>query len=243
MNRPAITGSLVFAAAVALLAGGFFLGFNRSAGERGHPETAAKVFSSIRAYHPAGWEVMELPLGSTEAYTNLVKDTLSYDDVLQLRYGHGDRGFLLYVAYWRAGKVDLRTVGGHTPDSCWVYSGWEIAERQSGKPVYASPGLLAPGEYRCYTYQGVKQYVAFWHLLGGRPVAMWEKGMPTPGYLWQLLNGSRLGMGGEQYFIRISSARPLKEFWDDPVLQQILAFLGPSGLLTQSDPVRTGAAP
>lgn len=192
----------------------------------------AELFSGLRTWKPAGWEVREEPLGATELSQKIVERTLRFDDAAFLVFRNGPKDFALYLAYWKPGKVDLREVNAHTPDTCWMNSGWSISRKESEFAGLAQGPRLLPGEWRCYAQpDGAKQYVAFWHVLGGQPVPMWRNGFPKFGFMWSIFQGDRSLLSSEQYFIRISSTRPLEEVWNEPAFREVLRQLEVTGLL------------
>lgn len=193
-------------------------------------QTGPAVLSSLREYKPAGWQITEVPLGPNELTEQLVSRILRFDDATFLQFRNGTREFAVYIAYWRPGKADIRVVNAHTPDTCWVNSGWKTEEKRSGFSGFGTVASLPTGEYRCYSNQGTVQYVAFWHMLAGRPVKMWRNGFPTLDFMWSVFRGNREALSGEQYFIRISSPRDLSEVWHDPAFIEMLRRLGQTGL-------------
>lgn len=227
--------SLFVVLAVILTAGWVTIRFrSRPAMER--PPTGAAVVAGLKDFKPAGWQVTEVPLGPTEFSQQLVSQILRFDEVAFLQFRNGTREFSVYIAYWGPGKADLRTVNAHTPDTCWVNSGWQTKEKRSGFTGFGPASALPTGEYRCYSNQGTLQHVAFWHMLAGRPVKMWRNGFPTPDFMWSVFRGNREALSGEQYFIRITSPRDLSEMWDDPVFIEMLRRLGKTGLASNAAP-------
>lgn len=221
--------ALLGAALVALVTAGIILGFRHATDSTPAPASPV-VFARLAGLPADGWTVSALPLGPTELVDEKAREVLQFDEMAYLHFRRGDREFTLYLAYWKPGKADLRTVNSHTPDSCWVNSGWVEQERRSGFTGAGDARPLPPGEYRCFTHNNVRQYVVFWHLLAGRPVPLAERGMPQLGYLLDLLRGEAKGLGGEQYFVRIASPRPLEEIWSDPKFQDVLRVLAPIGI-------------
>lgn len=197
-------------------------------------QTGPAVLKELRGYKPNGWQVTEVPLGATEFSQQLVSKILQFDDAVFLHYRKGGHDFAVYVAYWGPGKADMRTVNAHTPDTCWVNSGWQTQEKRSGFTGFGTAADLPTGEYRCYSNQGVVQYVAFWHLLAGRPVKMWRNGFPTLDFMWSVFRGNREALSGEQYFIRISCRQTLEEVWSDPAFAGMLQCLANSGLSSRA---------
>lgn len=190
---------------------------------------ARRVFGELRALEVPDWEVSELPLGATEGERQAVEKTLQFDDAIFLRLRHGMEDVGVYVAYWGPGKGDLRSVGMHTPDTCWVRAGWEPIMRESDFRGEAG-GQLPPGQYRSFAMNGTIQYVVFWHMLHGESVPLWRNGFPSLPFLLRKVGSDLRHLSGEQYFIRISSPRPLTDQWDSPGLQKVLSILAETGL-------------
>jgi hypothetical protein len=64
----------------------------------------------------------DVPLAQTEELVNTVEGRLRFDDVISRLYTSGSNQVGVYIAYWEPGKVPVRMVGVHTPDTCW--SAW-----------------------------------------------------------------------------------------------------------------------
>lgn len=184
-------------------------------------------FAELRKFSAPGWSVQERPLGETELGRALVEKTLQFDEAMFLHFQSPQREFAVYAAFWKPGKVELRAVNAHTPDTCWVNSGWSTVRSRHGYTGENGRTLLVPGEYRCYTNQGALQHVAFWHLVGGRPVPMWRNGFPLFSYMWEIFVGDRGQLASEQVFIRISSPQDFETLWQDPVFRRVIALLQP----------------
>lgn len=200
------------------------------------PTDTPQLLTALHTFKPAGWEVREIPLGETEVARDAVARILRFDQAFVLNYRKAGLDFSLYLAYWRPGAANMRTVGAHTPDTCWVLSGWNTIERQSDFTGFQGGMQAVPGEYRCFSQQGEIQHVAFWYLIGRQVVPIWRNGLPTPRHLWKMLTIQPELLDGEQLFVRLSSPRPIEEIWNDPALQQLLAILGPAGLIPHSPP-------
>ncbi|ACB76727.1 hypothetical protein Oter_3450 [Opitutus terrae PB90-1] len=195
------------------------------------PPVAALVVPALRAYQPRGWSTTELPLSETELGSEMVSRTLRYDDFTYLHFRNGPAEFTIYVAYWSAGKVDLRTVNAHTPDTCWGTNGWTATEARDNFRGFTPGTRTAAGQLRSFVNGGTMQHVAFWHLLDGRAVEMWRYGFPKLTFMWRLFGKEHRSLGGEQFFVRIASSRPLSEIWSEPALQGVFERLQPSGLV------------
>ena len=71
-----------------------------------------------------GWIVTDEPLGATEHDSSRVKDILEYSDYVYRIYRKSGVEIGVYVAYWKPGEISVVSAGTHTPDNCWVQSGW-----------------------------------------------------------------------------------------------------------------------
>lgn len=207
-----------------------------------------------------GWELTYLPLGGTPEQSRVVEQTLQCDQALNLRYVRGDGRIDIYAAYWRPGKTPVHMVARHTPDICWVASGWQCLEKMriSSSRLPMSEGQ-AMVEYRTFRNLGRVEHVGFFHLIDGRvsslaesdsgvgSAARWANALFRNDLLfWHIGRddrrpslpvpervefGSRrdlsaiLNQRKEQMFVRVSSNRPLAEFWDSPVVTNFLRQL------------------
>ena len=178
-----------------------------------------------------GWMVETLPLGETELVRQKVLETLNFDQATFLRFRRGEREFSVYLAYWAPGKATARDVRLHTPDTCWVQSGWEEMARNEACYVPVEAGKSEAGQYRRYSQHGFIQHVVFWHFMNGRLVPHWRYGQPTPRQVMEALWGKTKEVLGEQYFLRISSAEPLDWLWQDPAGVALLRILAPVGMV------------
>lgn len=187
---------------------------------------------ALEEFHPPGWTVETLPLGETELLRQKVQETLNFDHAAFVRFRRGEREFSLYIAYWSPGRVTAREVRHHTPDTCWVQSGWE--EKARDDTCRVSSGILKTviGQGRTYTQRDYVQHVQFWHLMNGRLVPHWTYGQPTPLHILGAILGDAHAVRGEQFFVRISSPAPLEWLWQEPVGEQLLHMLAPIGILS-----------
>lgn len=195
------------------------------------PAAAALVVPALRAYLPKGWSTTELPMSETELGREVVSRTLRYDDCTYLRFRSQSTEFSVFVAYWASGKVDLRTVNSHTPDTCWRNNGWTATEAHDDFRGFSPGPRTVAGQLRTFVNGEIKQHVAFWHLLDGRAVEMWRYGFPKLTFMWRLFGKEHEALAGEQLFVRIASARPLSEIWNEPAMAGLFERLQPSGFL------------
>lgn len=178
---------------------------------------------------PAGWQVT-----TSDLYE--FAGTLQTDHLAQRRYQkntpNGPVDLTLYVAYWQPGQAPVSLVASHTPDACWPGSGWSAISLPEKRVDLAPAGrALAEAEYRFFKTTDTPeyaQYVWFWHLYDGRPIAYRDPYSPT-----ELLRIAwRFGFrhDGDQVFVRVSSNRPWAEIKGEPILAEFFARTQPLGL-------------
>lgn len=181
---------------------------------------------------PAGWTKKVKPIADTPEMQEAVGELLNFDDGVFVDYTNaaGDR-LSLYVAYWTPGRMSHRLVAGHTPDVCWVGGGWkkiEAGPTPSFSGLAASAAEINPipsGEARVFTSNGTPEHVWFWHMVGDESKSYGTGGLaPWHAPLTDLLRKG-LAQREEQFFIRLSSNRPLEQFIDAPVLAAMLTSL------------------
>jgi len=180
-----------------------------------------------------GWTARDLPLGETEAMVKVVADALRYDDYVYRVYQRGTVEVGVYIAYWKPGTTDRIEVGSHSPDKCWVQSGWNRIGEEHEARFQIGDRTSELGQVRHFRKSHVEQHVVFWHLVGGvrSGYAQGEQsrwGTRAPALVRSLL-GSQLGLvEQEQYFIRISSNVPVdalqKEAFFSTLLRATVQF-------------------
>ena len=182
-----------------------------------------------------GWEAADEPLGPTEFLQTAVEKNLNYDDMVNRVYRSGVRSFGLYVAYWSPGRMPVQKVASHTPDRCWSENGWTCEAMRIDDNVKAGPQHLLPARWRLFrppVEGGAKQYVLYWHLVGGE---LYDYGdrfnqRPDPLKWWRDTVHYAVKGSSEQYFIRIMSSQPLESLQADPGFQEVLGALAKLGL-------------
>ena len=134
----------------------------------------------------------------------------------------------LYVAYWRPGQVPVSMVASHTPDACWPGSGWVAAQAPAEEPPAVSGRTLPGTEYRLFRNADFPQYVWFWHLFDGRPIAYRDPYSPIA----LLRIAWRFGFrhDGDQLYVRVSSNRPWTELANEPLMAEFFSHTKPLGL-------------
>ncbi|ACB77159.1 exosortase/archaeosortase family protein [Opitutus terrae] len=135
----------------------------------------------------------------------------------------------VYLAYWPAGQAPVSLVASHTPDACWPGSGWVPVPLAPAATLISLPGRpLAQPEARLFLSGQRPQYVWFWHLYDGRPIAHREPRSPLA--LLKLASKYGFSHNGDQLFVRVSSNRPWPEFSGEPLIAQLFERLQPFGL-------------
>lgn len=185
-----------------------------------------------------GWEAADEPLGPTEFLQTAVEKSLNYDDMVNRVYRSGGRSFGVYVAYWSPGRMPVQKVASHTPDRCWSESGWTCEAMRIDHHLKAGDQHLLPARWRLFrppVEGGAKQYVLYWHLVGGD---LYDYGdgfnqRPDPLQWWRDTLDYALKGSSEQYFIRIMSAQPLEELQADFGFQEVLGALARLGLASR----------
>jgi hypothetical protein len=182
-----------------------------------------------------GWESVEEPLGPTEFLQTAVEKTLNYDDMVNRVYRKGDRRFGLYVAYWSPGRMPVQKVASHTPDRCWSENGWACEALRIERDLKAGDQSLLPARWRLFrppANAGAKQYVLYWHLVGGELYDYGEgfNQRLSPVQWWRETLHYAVKGSSDQYFVRLMSAQPLEELRADAGFQEILRALAELGL-------------
>lgn len=174
-----------------------------------------------------GWDVQT----SQDIYQ--FSNTLKTDHLVQRTYLRntptGVEQITIYLAYWRAGQAPVSLVASHTPDACWPGSGWTpVSSPQTRAELVAGGRQLAPAEAREFVSGSFPQYVWFWHLYDGRPIAYRD-----PYSARELLKIAwKYGFthDGDQLFVRVSSNRPWGTVTDEPLVAEVFNRLQPLGL-------------
>lgn len=154
--------------------------------------------------------------------------TLGTDQLVERTYACASQRTTvsIYVATWPAGGSTPAQVALHTPEVCWPSSGWKLLPE-------TMPGPLPAGaQTRAFEApNGEKQYVFYWHLYDGLPVANFNPRAPFEMMALALRYGFRAP--APQAFLRISSDRTWSEIRHDAPVLHALDKLGISGLSQQ----------
>ncbi len=176
----------------------------------------------------AGWEVADLDLGPTESVTQRSYSLLKLDDFVHRNYSRGGKNFSVYIAYWKPGKMPVRLVNQHTPDRCWTEVGWTCTDREWNVEKTVDGQALQPGQWGIYELEGYKNHTYFWHIVGGK--VHWYGGerinsRSSLTSIWEDFTKYGLNVYREQFFIRITSAQPMDDLWEEAAFKEIMLDL------------------
>jgi hypothetical protein len=182
-----------------------------------------------------GWTCEDSRVAETPAMRRAVERNLAYDDALVRTFRRDEANIAIYMAYWRPGKMPPHLIGLHIPDICWVGVGWTMVKLRPLILQWPQYGRFQPAEYRQFSNKGAMQYVAYWHLVGGR---RWAEPGASASEMEAVREYIKTEMGRgreEQYFIRISSVEPLEALMaSDSPLPLILSKLAAVGLISDA---------
>jgi len=223
-SGPPLAGLAALTLLVALGGAGFLAARTRPVPEALGP---GPNLAGLFPLPPAGWTAetpTDLDQFSEVLHTHALAERVYLSDP-QLKGPH----FTLYLAYWRAGQAPVSLVDAHTPDACWPGTGWtQRAVPEARAPVAVGGRTLAPAECRLFVHGEFETRVWYWHLYGGRPLAVVD-----PYSVARLLKVTlRYGFGQpqDQLFVRVSGNRPWDEIASLPAVRQFFERLQPLGL-------------
>jgi hypothetical protein len=98
-------------------------------------QTIDRPLREIVPAEVAGWRVRELDVADSEEMRSTVMRILQFDDIVFRSYEKPGALVQVYAAYWKPGSVPYGQAGVHTPDTCWVYAGWTMEQREHGVPA------------------------------------------------------------------------------------------------------------
>ena len=192
--------------------------------------TLEKPIATIVPKSLSGWSVRDLDMAESPESSARISEFLNFDDALFRVFERGDTFIGLYIAYWTPGKASYRWAGAHTPDTCWVLNGWTCVDREYSIPFHHEDTAFQPAEFGVYSKDGSAQNVYFWHLVGGEAFGYEQQG--TPNIFAALIDIQKYGLNlrEEQFFIRLSSNKPLDELRQMRGFDAILDSLHKLGL-------------
>lgn len=183
-----------------------------------------------------GWSFETLPLAMSQEQLSAIEGILNYDDVFYGRYSKGDVDVSLYVSFWKPGSMAYDLAGFHTPDVCWVETGWTRNAREYAVERTIEGQPLKPYEYGIFEKDGYVMHVVFWHLIHGEPQSYRQFGYDKSlkARLERLKNkfmdSVRYGFKEHpQFFIRISTTEPMDKLWQDSDFVHLMKALSTIG--------------
>lgn len=190
-----------------------------------------------------GWQVEDIPLADSVAMNQRIIGILNYDQVVQRLYSKHGTQVMVYVAYWKPGKISLADAGSHNPDSCWVAAGCQRTERTHANAALVGERQLRPYEWGEYAPpSGGRLQAMFWHLVNGEPNRYEEQELGWRNGLEGRIERAKLvvkdvrerglNQRAEQMFVRLSSNRRPEELLRDPDFARLLNDLARLGIFT-----------
>jgi hypothetical protein len=177
----------------------------------------------------SGWNCEFQPLADTPEGRQIVQDTLQYNEAVLATYSNGPQRVSIYIAYWKPGRMSHRLIAGHTPDVCWVGSGWKCTAQATNRTLKLRGSVtMQSAEERTMELRGRKEIVLFWHVVGGKVLSYDDAFPPWHAFIsdcWK----KGLHQREEQFFIRISSPEPVAKWWDAEPVQAVIERLGVLG--------------
>lgn len=175
----------------------------------------------------SGYEVKNLPIATSQEMQRAVDEMLNYDDCVYREYVGGGQDFTVYAAYWTPRKFHPRLIAIHTPDVCWVVNGWKLVLADYNYEAHQSGTRLWPAQYRVFTANDLPTYVLYWHIVDGR-LSGYASGPSSHSNSFFSSVWKDLASGvGEQFFIRISSSRPVKDWEKSALYAEIINAFSP----------------
>ena len=159
----------------------------------------------------SGWKTQDLDIADTPEASARISEFLNFDNAIFRVFTRGDTSVGLYIAYWSPGKTSYRWAGAHTPDTCWVVTGWNCTKREYSSPFQHGDLPFQPAEYGIYETKTDKQHVYFWHLVGNEAYAYKQKGVPNVFGALIDIRHHGLNLRKEQFFIRLSSNKTIDQ--------------------------------
>ncbi|HXQ81001.1 MAG TPA: exosortase/archaeosortase family protein [Opitutaceae bacterium] len=213
--------------AAALLLAAAAFGLLAAARPARAPSGPAPNLEALLPPPPPGWTARTVP--NLESDSEILRTRALLEREYSAAPAQGGARLTLYVAYWRPGQAPVSLVDAHTPDACWPGTGWEPRPVPDGRPALGVGGrTLAPAECRLFAHNNLVTHVWYWHLYGGRPLAIvdpysvarllklsWRRGLANP---------------GDQLFVSVSSNRPWEEIASEPTVRQFFENLKALGL-------------
>jgi hypothetical protein len=183
----------------------------------------------------ADWTVVQRSIADTEEMKRAVGELLNYDAGRFVVYTKGDLQISIYAAYWKPGKMSPRLVATHTPDVCWLVSGW-VRRTADFAVLQVAEGRSLQLKHRVFdSPTGTPHHVVFGHLVGGRPRDYGGSREPPWYALLSEIRWNGIRLREEQLFYRISSNQALTKFADEAPVRFFMSRLAPFLRTTEPD--------
>ena len=210
---------LLIAALIALPIG------SRSLGVRSFGGKVTDIIPSSEDF--PDWVFTERAIADTPEMRKAVAELLNFEQGVYREFEKAGVRISIYLTYWSPGRMSQRSVGGHTPDVCWVASGWRNLLEQAGTINYEAGGRLKiVMQNRIFKLDDLTEYVAFAQIVSGRSVSYGDGRGPAWYALVEDLVKHGFSQREEQFFIRISSNRPIAQILSKGPAERSLSNLG-----------------
>jgi hypothetical protein len=172
----------------------------------------------------SSWHITELPVADSEEMKRVVLEKLNYDSIAYLELTERSTRIKVFLAYWKAGKMPMRLVASHTPDVCWVETGWTLlrsSTRLVAVPINSSYRNIEV-QLRTFSLGIHQESVVFVHIAGGRTIRYSDFGAPSWLAPFKEVFERGLYLRDAQYFIRISSAGSMETILQSDLVNKVL---------------------
>lgn len=181
-----------------------------------------------------GWTIEDKKVAETPEMQEALNQILNYDSAIFRIYKQGDTDIAIYVSYWLPGKVPENAIDAHTPDICWVHSGWEM-KKMAALPDQHVRGIEVPiANVREFSAAGQSLHVVYWHISTGKlrtnksvlesSLTLKERTMRRAA---QVID-STMSPPGQQIFIRVSTNKGIYDELRSEPLQACLDLVARS---------------
>lgn len=177
-----------------------------------------------KAEEVPGWEIQHEEIADTPEMKKAVSELLNFDDAVFTSYTRGVERISIYIAYWKPGRMSHRLVAGHTPDVCWVGSGWTIVSKSENALVFSGGERTWPAQRRQMSRGKIGEVVLFWHF-AGRDLVSYRAGVPPWHAVFTDVFKKRFEQRQEQIFLRVSAPVSFRDDSRNQVMQILLGRL------------------
>lgn len=169
-----------------------------------------------------------LSIGDTEFMESKVRNTLKYTDVLYGRFVDSESDLHIFITYWSPGRESPRSVAFHTPDNCWVKSGWKSIRVDDWKVPNDAQTSINSLEYRVFEKSGDSREAYFGQFLGGEKVDFGSSVPSNLSMLTELLHARGwVWRKQSQIFIRFDRREVVLAGHDELLINEVLGILFP----------------